>query len=95
MSATNEARLRQQVRLTETPDADLHAEGLSTVEAACHEFLRKRGLIHNLTSRYCALPVKEDSQRNAGLLCSQQKEQHVVLRIPRWRNTLETDRICR
>jgi hypothetical protein len=59
MTATDDARLRQLVRRTETPDADLHAGGLSTVEAACHEFLRKRGLIHKLTSRYSALPAKK------------------------------------
>jgi hypothetical protein len=61
MSATDDARLRELVRRTETPDADFHAGGLSTVEAACHEFLRKRGLIHKLTSRYSALPAKKDS----------------------------------
>lgn len=40
------------VQRTEVPDADLHAGGLSSVEAACEAFLRKRGLIRKLTSRY-------------------------------------------
>lgn len=60
-TATDNARLRRMAQRTETPDADLTARGLGSVEVACHEFLRKRGLIHKLTSRYRALPAKKGS----------------------------------
>jgi transposase len=58
MSATSEARLREQVRRADLPDLSLTNGKLYTIQAACHEFLRKRGLIHRLTSRYSALPAK-------------------------------------
>jgi len=61
MSATDDARLRELVRKADLPDTSLTDRKLYTVEAACHEFLRKRGLIHKLTSRYSALPAKKDS----------------------------------
>lgn len=60
-TATDNARLRRMVQRTEVPDADLHAGGLSSVEVACHEFLRKRGLLHKRTSRYGAVRVKKDA----------------------------------
>ena len=43
------------------PDALLSTRAALSVEFTCHEFLRKRGLLHKLTSRYSALPVKKDS----------------------------------
>jgi len=61
MSATDDARLQKLVRKADLPDTSLTDRKLYTVEAACHEFLRKRGLIHKLTSRYSALPAKKDS----------------------------------
>jgi len=58
MSVTDDARLRELVRKADLPDTSLTDRKLYTVEAECHEFLRKRGLIHKLTSRYSPLPVK-------------------------------------
>jgi hypothetical protein len=60
MSATDDARRQQLVRRADLPDRSLTDRNLYTVEVACHEFLRKRGLIHRLTSRYSALPAKKD-----------------------------------
>ena len=59
MSATDDARLRELVLKGDLPDRSLTDRKLYTVEAACREFLRKRGLIHKLTSRYSGMPAKD------------------------------------
>jgi hypothetical protein len=61
MSATDDARLHEFVRKADLPETSLTDRKLYTVEAAGHEFLRKRGLIHKLTRRFSALPVKKGS----------------------------------
>jgi hypothetical protein len=60
MSATDHARLRELVRKADFPDTSLTDRKLYTVQAACHEFLRKRGLLFKLTSRYGGSMVQKD-----------------------------------
>ncbi len=62
-TATDNARLRRMVQRMEmeTPDALLSTRAALSVEVACHEFLRNRGVLYKLTSRYSALPAKKDS----------------------------------
>jgi hypothetical protein len=45
----------------ETPDALLSTRAAPSLEFTSHEFLWKRGPLHELTSRRSALPVKKDS----------------------------------
>jgi hypothetical protein len=50
-----------EVRYPRLPDALFSTPVALSVEIARHEFLRKRGLLLKLTSRYSALTVKKDS----------------------------------
>lgn len=52
-TATDMARLRQMTLRSEVPDPN--PRGLESVQAACLEFLRKRGLTHKMTSRCGAI----------------------------------------
>jgi hypothetical protein len=55
-TATDMARLRLMNLRSEAPDPN--PRGLASVQVACLEFLRKRGLTHKMTSRYGAIPAK-------------------------------------
>jgi hypothetical protein len=56
-TATDMARLRQITLRSEVSDAS--PRGLYSIQAACLEFLRKRGLTHKMTNRHGAIPAKK------------------------------------
>jgi hypothetical protein len=60
---TDQARLRQMIVRSEAPDPN--PRGLASVQAACMEFLRKRGLTYKMTSSYGAIPAKTTEATHA------------------------------
>jgi hypothetical protein len=58
MSTTNGARLLQRAQRLEIPDKPISTSAAQSVDAACHKFLQKRGMIYKLTSSYSGRPVK-------------------------------------
>ena len=51
MSTTNTARLRQRAQRLEIPDEPISTVAIQSVQAACHQFLKNRGMLYNWTSR--------------------------------------------
>jgi hypothetical protein len=64
MNTTYGARLRQSAQRLEIPDAPLSMVAIQSVEAACHKYLQRRGMIHKLTSSYSGRPVKKAARGN-------------------------------
>ena len=64
MSTTNAARLRQRAEKLEIPDKPISTSAVQSVEAACHKFLQKRGMIYKLTSSYSGKRVKKEARGN-------------------------------
>jgi hypothetical protein len=64
MSTTNAARLRQRTQRLEIPDKPISTSAVQSVEAACHKFLQKGGMIYKLTSSYSGKRVKKEANGN-------------------------------
>jgi hypothetical protein len=64
MSTTNAARLRQRAERLEIPDKPISTSAVQSVEAACHKYLQKRGMIYKLTSSYSGKRVKKEARDN-------------------------------
>jgi hypothetical protein len=64
MSTTNVARLLQRAQRLEIPDKPISTSAAQSVDAACHKFLQKRGMIYKLTSSYSGRPVKKKAGGN-------------------------------
>jgi hypothetical protein len=48
----------------EIPDKPISTSAVQSVEAACHKFLQKRGMIYKLTSSYSGKRVKKEARAN-------------------------------
>jgi hypothetical protein len=64
MSTTNAARLLQRAQRLEIPDKPISTSAAQSVDAACHKFLQKRGMIYKLTSSYSGKRVKKEARDN-------------------------------
>jgi|GraSoi2013_100cm_1033763.scaffolds.fasta_scaffold157800_2 hypothetical protein len=64
MSTTNAERLRQRAERLEIPNKPISTSAVQSVEAACHKFLQKRGMIYKLTSSYSGKRVKKEARTN-------------------------------
>ena len=59
---TNAMWVRQKAERLEIPDRPISTSAVQSVEAACHKFLQKRGMIYKLTSSYSGKRVKKEAR---------------------------------